>query len=162
MSAKKKVLRKLKPKKKSKSSVKKSVSQKPASDPANAKGSVTRYLEAKHGKTYTESELIQTLDEDLQDAWSKLRAFAAELGPQRIYASALTIMFAKKVCFFFVRPKKKFIEVWIFLPRKIEGLKAVEGSTKKPKYCNLFKLEHADQIEEPLTDWLREAFEFAP
>jgi Domain of unknown function (DUF5655) len=110
----------------------------------------------------TESQLIDGLDDDLRDAWHKLRAFAAELGTQRIYASALSIMFSKKVCYFFVRPRKRFLEVWIFLPRKIEGLTSMHGPTKKVKYCNLFKVVHADQIEEPLTNWIREAFDFAP
>jgi hypothetical protein len=110
----------------------------------------------------TEAQLIDGLDEELRDAWHKLRTFAAGLGTQRIYASALSIMFSKKVCYFFVRPRKKFLEVWIFLPRKIEGLRSMHGPTKKVKYCNLFKLIHADQVEEPLTEWIREAFEFAP
>jgi Domain of unknown function (DUF5655) len=110
----------------------------------------------------TEAQLTDGLDEDLRDAWHKLRAFAAGLGTQRIYASALSIMFSKKVCYFFVRPRKKFLEVWIFLPRKIEGLRYMHAATKKVKYCSLFKVIHADQIEEPLTDWIREAFEFAP
>ena len=131
-------------------------------DSANVKGSVTRHLEAQRGRAFTESELIHGLDEDLRDAWMKLRTFADDLGPQRIYASALSIMFARKVCYFFVKPKKKHIEVWIFLPRKIEGLLFMQGPSKKEKYCNLFKLIHADQVEEPLTDWIREAFEFAP
>jgi hypothetical protein len=110
----------------------------------------------------TEAQLIDGLNEDLRDAWHKLRDFAAGLGTQRIYASALSIMFSKKVCYFFVRPRKTFLEVWIFLPRKIEGLTSMHGPTKKVKYCNLFKVIHADQIEEPLTDWIREAFDFAP
>jgi hypothetical protein len=110
----------------------------------------------------TETELIDGLDEDLRDAWQKLRAFAADLGTQHIYASAQSIMFSKKVCYFFVRPRKTFLEVWIFLPHKIEGLPSMQGPTKKVKYCNLFKVVHADQIEEPLTDWIREAFDFAP
>ena len=108
----------------------------------------------------TERELIDGLDEDLRDAWQKLRAFGAGLGAQRIYASAHSIMFSKKVCYFFVRPRKTFLEVWIFLPRKIEGLRSMHGPTRKVKYCNLFKVVHADQIEEPLTDWIREAFDF--
>ncbi len=127
-----------------------------------AKGSVTRHLEAQHGRAFTEAELIDGLDEDLRDAWHKLRDFAAGLGPQRIYASALSIMFSRKVCYFYVRPKKTFLEVWIFLPREIEGLNNMRGSAKKVKYCNLFKLIHPDQVEEPLTDWIREAFDFAP
>jgi hypothetical protein len=110
----------------------------------------------------TEAQLTTGLDDDLRDAWHKLRAFAAGLGTQRIYASALSIMFSKKVCYFFVRPRKTFLEVWIFLPRKIEGLRSMHGPTKKVKYCNLFKVVHADQIEAPLTNWIREAFDFAP
>ena len=71
-------------------------------------------------------------------------------------------MFSRKVCYFFVRPKKTFLEVWIFLPRKIAGLTSMHGPAKKVKYCNLFKLIHADQVEDPLTNWIREAFDFAP
>jgi hypothetical protein len=110
----------------------------------------------------TEAQLTDGLDDDLRDAWHKLRAFAASLGTQRIYASALSIMFSKKVCYFFVRPRKTFLEVWIFLPRKIEGLKSMHGPARKVKYCSLFKVIHPDQIEAPLTDWIREAFDFAP
>jgi hypothetical protein len=109
----------------------------------------------------TERELTDGLDEDLREAWQKIRAFGAGLGAQRIYASAQAIMFSKKVCYFFVRPRKTFLEVWIFLPRKIEGLRSMHGPTTKVKYCNLLKLVHADQIEEPLTGWIREAFDFA-
>jgi Domain of unknown function (DUF5655) len=116
----------------------------------------------RHDWNITEAELIDELDEDLRDAWQKLRAFAAGLGAQHIYASAHSIMFSKKVCYFFVRPRKTFLEVWIFLPRKIAGLRSMQSATKNVKYCNLFKLIHADQVEEPLTDWIREAFDFAP
>jgi hypothetical protein len=126
------------------------------------KGSVTIHLEAQAGRAFTEAELIDGLDEDLRDAWHKLRDFAAGLGPQRIYASALSIMYSRKVCYFYVRPKKTFLEVWIFLPRQIEGLTTMRGPAKKEKYCNLFKLIHPDQVEAPLTDWIREAFDFAP
>jgi hypothetical protein len=110
----------------------------------------------------TERELTQPLNEDLRDAWSKLREFGATLGDQRIYASFNCIMFSRKICYFFVRPKKNWIEVWMFLPREVEGLKSMRSAKKTEKYCNMFKLVHADQVEEPLTDWLREAYEFTP
>jgi hypothetical protein len=106
----------------------------------------------------TEAQLTNDLSSDLLSAWKKLRAFAADLGPQQIYASAQSIMFARKVCYFYVRPKKTSLEVWIFLPRHIEGLTFMQGPAKKVKYCNLFKVTHVDQVEEPLTDWLREAY----
>ncbi len=142
-------------------SPKKSATKSKASSGDVKKGSVTRHLEAQYGKTFTEAELIDGLSEDLRDAWKKLRAFAVTLGTQRIYASAQSIMFAKKVCYFYVSPRKTALEVWIFLPHKLKGLTFMQGPGKKVKYCNLFKAVHPDQIEEPLTDWLREAFEFA-
>ena len=145
MSARAKVLSKSKTAKKSKSAAKHSAVPK-----------------RRYDWNVTEAQLIDGLDEDLRDAWHKLRDFAAGLGTQRIYASALSIMFSKKVCYFFVRPRKTFLEVWIFLPRKIKGLRSMHGPSKKVKYCNLFKVIHADQIEAPLTDWIREAFDFAP
>jgi Domain of unknown function (DUF5655) len=157
-----KVSKKAKPPKKPKSPAKSPPAPKSQHDPAKVKGSVTLHLEAQRGTAFTEARLIDGLDEDLRDAWQKLRAFAADLGAQRIYASALSIMFSRKVCYFFVRPRKTFLEVWIFLPREIEGLTSMHGPTKKARYCNLFKLVHADQVEEPLTDWIREAFDFAP
>ena len=163
VSARKKPLTKFKTSGKLNSAAKNSSAPKlyPPWDP-RAKGSVTRQLESQQGRAFTEAELIDGLDEDLRDAWHKLRDFAADLGPQRIYASALSIMFSRRICYFFVRPKKTFLEVWIFLPHKIEGLTFMQGPAKKVKYCNLFKLIHPDQVEEPLTDWIREAFDFAP
>jgi len=162
LSARKKLLNKSKSLKKSKSPAKKSSAAKSSAGIRNVKGSVTLHLESQIGREFTEAELVDGLSEDLRDAWQKLRAFAAGLGAQRIYASALTIMFSRKVCYFFVRPKKTSLEVWIFLPREIEGLTSMRGPAKKVKYCNLFKLVHADQVEEPLTDWIREAFDYAP
>jgi hypothetical protein len=162
MSARKKILNKSKTSKKSKSPAKNSAAPKlypPWSE--KGKGAVTLHLEAQHGRAFTEAELVDGLDEELRDAWHKLREFAADLGPQRIYASALSIMFARKVCYFFVRPKKTFLEVWIFLPHTIEGLKFTSSATNKVRYCNLFKLVHPDQIEPPLTDWIQEAFDYA-
>src|SRR5688572_11897521 len=71
--------------------------------------------------TTTESALTQELSEDLREAWERLRETAAQLGEQRIYASHKSIMFSRKSCYFFVRPKKSFLEVCVFLGR---GLKA--------------------------------------
>ena len=70
--------------------------------------------------TTTEAALTRDLPEDLREAWERLRETAAGFGDQRIYASHNSIMFSRKSCYFFVRPKKSFLEVCVFLPR---GLK---------------------------------------
>src|SRR5918995_3259941 len=70
--------------------------------------------------TTTESALTQDLSEDLREAWERLRETAADFGEQRIYASHKSIMFARKSCYFFVRPKRSFLEVCFFLHRGVK------------------------------------------
>jgi len=110
--------------------------------------------------TTTEAALTQDLSEDLQEAYARLRETAAEFGEQRIYASHHSIMFARKACYFFVRPKKRFLEICVFLPRTLKApqvRKAVSASSVK--VANILRIQHRDEVEPPLTDWLREAYE---
>jgi hypothetical protein len=71
--------------------------------------------------TTTETALTKDLSEDLREAWARLRETAAELGEQRIYASHNSIMFARTSCYFFVRPKRTFLEVCVFLGRALKA-----------------------------------------
>ena len=110
--------------------------------------------------TTTESALTGDLAEDLQDAWQRLRETAAEYGEQRIYASHSSIMFSRKSCYFFVRPKKSFLEVCIFLNRALRApqVRRVENPSKN-RVANILRVRHRDEVEAPITDWLREAYE---
>jgi hypothetical protein len=111
--------------------------------------------------TTTERALTEDLSEDLQDAWQRLREAAVALGEQRIYASGSCIMFSRKVCYFFVRPKKSFLEVCIILGRAIKAPQVHRVETKTNiKFANLVRLRHRDEVETPITDWLREAYAF--
>lgn len=112
--------------------------------------------------TTTEAALTEDLSEDLQDAWERLRETAVSFGEQRIYASHHSIMFSRTSCYFFVRPKKNFLEVCIFLGRKLKGpqvKRADEASTSK--IANILRITHRDEVEPPITDWLREAYEWS-
>ena len=109
--------------------------------------------------TTTERALTKDLSEDLQDAWERVRQVAADLGEQRIYASHNSIMFARKACYFFVRPKRTRLELCIFLGRTIKSpivRKAVP--TSRTKVGHLINIVHRDQVEAPLTDWIGEAY----
>ena len=65
--------------------------------------------------TTTEAALTKDLSDDLRDAWERLRETAVEFGDQHVYASHHSIMFSHKSCYFFVRPRTKFLEVCVFL-----------------------------------------------
>ena len=110
--------------------------------------------------TTTEQALTRDLSEDLRDAWERLRETAVEFGEQRIYASHHSIMFSRKACHFFVRPKRNRLEVVFFTGRSIRSpmiQKAVR--TSKTKVAHIVHVVHRDQVEAPLTDWLREAYQ---
>ena len=112
--------------------------------------------------TTTESALTKDLSEDLQDAWERLRETAASFGDQRIYASHKSIMFSRKSCYFFVRPKKNFLEVCIFLGRALKApqIRRVMPASRS-KLAHIVHIKHRDEVEAPATDWLREAYELS-
>src|SRR5690349_5386250 len=111
--------------------------------------------------TTTEAILTKDLSEDLQEAWERLRETAASFGEQRIYASHKSIMFSRGSCYFFVRPKRKFLELCVFLGRVVKApqVRRVDQASKS-KIVHFIHIAHRDEVEPPVTDWLREAYEF--
>ena len=112
--------------------------------------------------TTTEAALTEDLSDDLRDAYERLREAALEFGDQRIYASHHSIMFSHSSCYFFVRPKKSFLEVVVFLRRALKAphVKRAEDASKL-NVANFIRITHRDQVEPPITDWLHEAYEWA-
>ena len=112
--------------------------------------------------TTTEAALTKDLSEDLQDAWQRLRETAATFGAQRIYASHNSIMFSRRSCYFFVRPKRSYLEVCVFLGRAVKApqVRRVDRASKS-KIVHVIQIKHRDQVEAPITDWLQEAYELS-
>ena len=110
--------------------------------------------------TTTPEALTRDLSEDLREAWERLRETASEFGEQRIYASHKSIMFSRKSCYFFVRPHRKFLEVCVFLGRELKApqVRRIEASSKS-KFVHFIRITHRDEVEAPITDWLREAYD---
>ena len=110
--------------------------------------------------TTTEAALTEDLSEDLQDAWERLRETAAEFGEQRIYASHSSIMFSRNSCYFFVRPKKNFLEVCVFLGRTLKAPQVRRTApASRAKIAHILHIRHRDEVEAPFTDWLKEAYD---
>lgn len=126
-----------------------------------------QWIEEKDKKTHdcwttTEEKLTENLSEELLDAWFRIREAATEFGDQRIYASHKSIMFARKHCYFFVRPQKARLELCFFLGRKVKDSRIRKAEpTSKLKTYHLVHVTHRDEVESPLTDWLREAYEYS-
>jgi hypothetical protein len=110
--------------------------------------------------TTTEAALTENLSEDLKEAWERLRETAAAFGDQRIYASGTAIMFSRKSCYFFVRPRSSFLQLCVFLDRAVRApqIRRVER-TSKSKLVNIIHVRHRDEVESPITDWLQEAYD---
>ena len=113
--------------------------------------------------TTTEAALTRELSEDLQDAYERLRETAAGFGEQRIYASHNSIMFARKSCYFFVRPKKTALEVCVFLGRPLRAPQVRRSTAvSRAKIAHTIHVRHRDEVESPVTDWLKEAYDTQP
>jgi hypothetical protein len=150
------------------------VGNRPASRPASRQNRFMAGHECYHCKhwveegeahdcwTTTEAALVGGLSEDLRDAWERLREAAASLGEQRIYASHHSIMFSRKTCHFFVRPKQKYLELCVFLGRRLEApqVRRVDHASKS-KFYHLIRITHRDEVEPPITNWLQEAYELS-
>ena len=110
--------------------------------------------------TTTEAALTEHLSDDLRDAWERVRETAAAFGDQRIYASGTAIMFSRDSCYFFVRPRRSFLEVCVFLGRAVRApqVRRVERKSAS-KLVNIVQIRHRDEVEAPFTDWLQEAYD---
>lgn len=113
--------------------------------------------------TTTEAALTAGLSEDLRDAWERLRETAEEFGEQRIYASHNSIMFSRKSCYFFVRPKRSYLEVCFFLDRELKAPQIRRTQqVSKSKVAHTIRVVHRDEVEPPITEWLRQAYNATP
>src|SRR5512141_199772 len=71
--------------------------------------------------TTTEAARTQDLSGDLVAARARLRETAVSFGEQRIYASGTAIMFSRRICYFFVRPRRNSLELCVFLGRALQA-----------------------------------------
>ena len=104
--------------------------------------------------TTTEAALTKDLSEDLRDAWARLRETAVEFGEQRIYASHNSIMFSRKACHFFVRPKRSYLEVFFFLgrPLKVPLVRRVVKSSKV-KFAHEIRVTVSGSVALAIAGW---------
>jgi hypothetical protein len=110
--------------------------------------------------TTTEATLTADLSDDLREAWERLRETAASFGEQRLYASHKSIMFSRKSCYFFVRPKRSFLELCVFLGRSVKAPQVRRADrSSKSKFYHILQIRHRDEVEPPITDWLHEAYD---
>jgi hypothetical protein len=109
--------------------------------------------------TTTEEALTEDLSDDLREAWERVREAAAAEGEQRIYASHHCIMFARRTAYFFVRPKRSYLELCIFLARTVEApqIRRVKR-VSSTRLAHIVQVRHRDEVEVPLTDWIAEAY----
>jgi hypothetical protein len=112
--------------------------------------------------TTTEAALTEELPDDLREAWERLRETAVSFGDQRIYASHHSIMFSRASCYCFVRPKKTYLELCVFLGRTVKApqVRRVDQASRM-KRVHVIRITHRDEVEAPVTDWLLEAYKLS-
>src|SRR5579859_4752649 len=76
--------------------------------------------------------------------------------------SQKSIMFSRQSCYCFVRPRRNSFELCIFVGRTLKApqVQRVERVSKS-KLAHFIRITDRDEVEPPITDWLREAYEFS-
>lgn len=109
--------------------------------------------------TTTEAALTAELSDDLREAWERLREAAVALGDQRIYASHHSIMFSRASCYCFVRPRRTFLEMCLFLGRTVRAPQVRRVTpASRVKMAHFIRITHRDEVEPPITEWMAEAY----
>lgn len=109
---------------------------------------------------YRERDVVGPLRGELRMAYRAVRALLRGLGPQRTYASNRSVMFARRHCFAFVRPRKSFLEICFFADRPIRGSGLKVTKRSRRKHAHTCRVERADQVP-GLNAWLTEAYALA-
>ena len=93
---------------------------------------------------------------------SRCEMVRALFGDQRVYASHKSIMFSRKSYYFFVRPKRNFLEICVFLGRTLKApqVRRIDRASKS-KVVHVIHIKHRDEVQAPITDWLREAYDLS-
>ena len=61
-----------------------------------------------------------------------------------------------------MRPKKSVLEVCVFLGRVVKAPQVRRADqASKSKVFHIIHIRHRDEVEAPITDWLREAYELS-
>jgi TfoX/Sxy family transcriptional regulator of competence genes len=69
-------------------------------------------------------------------------------------------MFSRKSCYFFVRPRRCYLELCVFLGRTVKAAQIRHvDRVSKSKLAHFMQISHRDEVEAPVTDWLREAYD---
>ena len=111
--------------------------------------------------TTTESALTEDLSEDLQDAWQRLREEAVALGEQRIYASHKSIMFSRSRATASCGRRSSSSRCACSWAAPSPARRCGAARRLAAKIAHILHIRHRDQVEAPLTDWLREAYEWS-
>jgi Domain of unknown function (DUF5655) len=111
--------------------------------------------------TTTEAALTQGLSDDLR---STVRLGAAARDCCFLRRSAdlrlAQIDHVLAQVLLLLRPKKNFLELCVFLARRLKApqVRRVDRASKSKVY-HIIHIKHRDEVEAPITDWLREAYE---
>lgn len=113
-----------------------------------------------HLPVRTDLEMLDGAKDEIVEAWRTLKMVLLDIGAdQKSHTSHKSVMFNREYCYAFARPKKSSIELNFFLREPLDSeLIAKVEQRSKTKYAHIVKIIHEDQICEPLTDWLYEAY----
>lgn len=110
-------------------------------------------------RRYSVDETFAGSEPRVRELFERLRALIESIGPVHVQAYRDKIAFLVRVRFAGAMPKKKWLDVGFWLPRRVEHERLFKVETLTPTdHVHLLRLTEPTHLDEQLESWLREAY----
>ncbi len=111
-------------------------------------------------KRYTLKQALSKGSPHVRRLFDRLRVIVSSTGPVRVQAYQDHVAFLVRVRFMQATPKKKWLDVAFWLPRRIDSPRFRKVETLTPTdHIHLLRVTEEDQLDDEITVWIREGRE---
>ena len=110
-------------------------------------------------RRYTLEQTFAKSEPQVRQLFERLRAMVESVGPVHMQAYRDQVAFLVRVRFLFATPKKEWLDVGFWLPRRIDSARFRKVETLTPTdHVHILRVTEEDQLDEEVMGWVREGY----
>ena len=111
-------------------------------------------------KRHSLSDPFEGKSDKIRGLFDRFRAMVEAQGPVKLIAYSDAVGFMVKVRFCNATPKTRWLDIGLWLPRRVESPRFRRVETIYPNaHVHVLRITAADQLDEEVEGWVREAYE---
>ncbi len=110
-------------------------------------------------KRYTLKQTFAKSEPSVSKLFERIRAMVESVGPVHVQAYRDSVAFLVRVRFLGVTPRKTWLDLGFWFPRRIESPRFRKVETLTPTdHVHLLRVTEAEQLDEEVMEWIREGY----